>query len=70
MVLRRTASGVLEAERRFRKVTDYRALPKLVPALGSFVPVANVPFAIDRAIMRSQVRIWPYSISPSEADIT
>ena len=70
MVLRRTASGVLEAEHRFRKVTGYRALPKLVPALGSFVPVGNVPFAIDRMIMRSQVRIWPYSTSPSEASIT
>ena len=53
MVLRRTASGVLEAERRFRKVAGHRALPKILPALDSFVPVANLPFAIDRAIMRS-----------------
>ena len=33
MVLRWTAAGVLEAERGFRKVTGYRALPTLVAAL-------------------------------------
>jgi len=33
MILRWTAAGVLEAERRFRKVAGYRALPKLVAAL-------------------------------------
>jgi len=33
MILRWTAAGVLEAERSFRKVVGYRALPKLVPAL-------------------------------------
>jgi hypothetical protein len=53
LVLRRTASIVLDAERRFRKVAGHRALPKLVSALGSFVPVVNLPFAVDRAIMRS-----------------
>src|ERR1700680_1311168 len=33
MVLRWTAAGVLEAERGFRKVTGYRAMPALVTAL-------------------------------------
>ena len=33
MILRWTAAGVLEAERNFRKVTGYRALPKLAAAL-------------------------------------
>ena len=33
MILRWTAVGVLEAERHFRKVAGYRALPKLVAAL-------------------------------------
>ena len=33
MILRWTAAGVLAAERRFRKVAGYRALPKLVAAL-------------------------------------
>lgn len=33
MVRRRTAAGVLEAERKFRRVTIYTARPKLVAAL-------------------------------------
>jgi putative transposase len=33
MILRWTAAGVLEAERNFRKIAGYRALPKLVAAL-------------------------------------
>jgi putative transposase len=33
MVLRWTAAGVLEAERGFRKLGDYRAMPILVAAL-------------------------------------
>ena len=33
MILRWTAAGVLEAERDFRKIAGYRALPKLVAAL-------------------------------------
>ena len=33
MILRWTAAGVLEAERHFRRVASYRALPKLVAAL-------------------------------------
>jgi hypothetical protein len=33
MVLRWTAAGVLEAERGFRKVVSYRAMPTLVAAL-------------------------------------
>jgi hypothetical protein len=33
MVLRWSAAGVLEAERSFRKVTGYRAIPILVAAL-------------------------------------
>jgi hypothetical protein len=33
MILRWIAAGALEAERNFRKITGYRALPKLVAAL-------------------------------------
>ena len=33
MILRWTAAGVLEAERRFRKIAGYRAIPKLVASL-------------------------------------
>ena len=33
MVLRWTAAGVLEAERKFRRLTGYTAMPKLVAAL-------------------------------------
>jgi transposase-like protein len=33
MILRWTAAGVLEAERHFRKVAGYRAIPKLAAAL-------------------------------------
>lgn len=33
MILRWTAAGVLEAERSFRKIAGYRAIPKLVAAL-------------------------------------
>ena len=33
MILRWTAAGVLDAERNFRKIAGYRALPKLVAAL-------------------------------------
>ena len=33
MVLRWSAAGVLEAERRFRRITGYRAMPTLVAAL-------------------------------------
>jgi putative transposase len=33
MVSRWTAAGALEAERHFRKITGYRALPKLVAPL-------------------------------------
>jgi hypothetical protein len=43
MILRWTAAGVLEAERRFRKIAGFRALPKLVAALRAH------DAAIDRA---------------------
>jgi hypothetical protein len=33
MVLRWSAAGVFEAERHFRKITGYRAMPVLVAAL-------------------------------------
>jgi len=33
MILRWTAAGVLEAERHFRKVAGYRALPRLAAVL-------------------------------------
>ena len=38
MVLRWTATGVLEAERGFRKLTGYRAMPALVAALRDHDP--------------------------------
>jgi transposase-like protein len=38
MVLRWTAAGVLEAERGFRKLTGYRAMPALVAALRTHDP--------------------------------
>lgn len=44
MILRWTAAGVLEAERHFRKIVGYRALPKLISALR----------AHDSAIARAQ----------------
>ena len=44
MILRWTAAGVLEAERHFRKVAAYRALPKLAAALRTH----------DNAIAREQ----------------
>jgi putative transposase len=43
MILRWTAAGVLEAERSFRRIAGYRALPKLVAALRAH------DAAIDRA---------------------
>ena len=43
MILRWTAAGVLEAERHFRKVAGYRALPRLVAVLHAR------DAAIDRA---------------------
>jgi putative transposase len=41
MILRWTAAGVLEAERSFRKVAGYRALPKLVAALRAHDAAIN-----------------------------
>lgn len=41
MILRWTAAGVLEAERHFRKITGYRALPKLAAALGAHDAAIN-----------------------------
>ena len=41
MILRWTAAGVLEAERHFRKITGYRALPKLVAALRAHDAAIN-----------------------------
>ena len=35
MVLRWTAAGVLEAERKFRRITGYTAMPKLAAALAA-----------------------------------
>ena len=43
MILRWTAAGVLEAERHFRKIAGYRALPRLAAALHAH------DVAIDRA---------------------
>jgi putative transposase len=49
MVLRWTAAGVLEAERHFRRITGYGAMPKLVAALRSehIVPGKGGPW-IDK----------------------
>jgi transposase-like protein len=41
MILRWTAAGVLEAERHFRKIAGYRALPKLVAALRAHDAAIN-----------------------------
>jgi Transposase, Mutator family len=41
MILRWTAAGVLEAERHFRKIAGYRALPKLVSALRAHDAAIN-----------------------------
>jgi putative transposase len=46
MVLRWTAAGVLEAERGFRKIAGYRALLKLIAALGAH------DAALDRTMKR------------------
>ena len=46
MVLRWTAAGVLEAERGFRKIAGYRALPKLIAALRAH------DAALDRTMKR------------------
>src|SRR6267378_1211227 len=43
MVLRWTAAGVLEAERGFRKLTGYRAMPALVAALRAHDAGGNRP---------------------------
>jgi putative transposase len=44
MILRWTAAGVLDAERHFRKVAGYRALPRLVAALRAHdVPINRSP---------------------------
>jgi len=47
MVLRWTAAGVIEAERGFRKLAGYRALPALVAALR----------AHDAQLDRSQAKL-------------
>jgi putative transposase len=38
MILRWTAAGVLDAQRHFRKIAGYRALPKLVAACALMTP--------------------------------
>jgi len=52
MVLRWTAAGVLEAERGFRKVTGYRAMPALVAALAFTILI--VP---DRQLTKLKSRL-------------
>ena len=44
MILRWTAAGVLEAERHVRKVTGYRAIPKLLTALRAHDAVLDRPW--------------------------
>jgi putative transposase len=47
MILRWTAAGVLEAERHFRKVAGYRALPRLVAALRAHDAAINRPRQLE-----------------------
>jgi len=47
MILRWTAAGVLEAERHFRKVAGYRALPKLVTALRAHDATIDRPRQVE-----------------------
>jgi len=49
MVLRWTAAGVLEAERGFRKLAGYRAMPTLVAALRAHDPAIDREPRIDDA---------------------
>jgi hypothetical protein len=42
MILRWTAAGVLEAERRFRKIAGYPAIPKLVASCERMMPQSIV----------------------------
>jgi hypothetical protein len=48
MILRWTAAGVFEAERHFRKVAGYRALPRLAAVLHAAMP---------RSIVRAELII-------------
>jgi hypothetical protein len=47
MILRWTAAGVLEAERRFRKIAGYRALPKLVGRLRAHDAASDRQGGVD-----------------------
>jgi putative transposase len=47
MILRWTAAGVLEAERHFRKVAGYRAIPKLTAALRAHDAAVNCQRRVD-----------------------
>jgi transposase-like protein len=47
MILRWTAAGVLEAERHFRKVAGYRAIPKLIAALRAHDAILDRQSAVD-----------------------
>jgi len=47
MILRSTAAGVLEAERSFRRIAGYRALPKLAAALRAHDGAINRERRVD-----------------------
>jgi len=47
MILRWTAAGVLEAERHLRKVTGYRAIPKLLVAIRAHDAILDRQRAVD-----------------------
>jgi hypothetical protein len=49
MVLRWSAAGVLEAERSFRKIVGYRAMPMLVAALCAHDARINRAATVDDA---------------------
>ena len=49
MVLRWSAAGVLEAERSFRRIVGYRAMPKLVAALRAHDAKINRAATVDDA---------------------
>jgi hypothetical protein len=66
MVLRWTAAGVLEAERSFRKIAGYRAMPILVAALSAHdAKIDRAPTINRREIGRKRRRalLSPFALS-------
>ena len=59
MILRWTAAGVLEAERHFRKVAGYQALPRLVAALRAHDAAINRPRQLESGKRAASMTIEP-----------